>query len=346
MTLYDRVRPALFRMDAERAHESALRGLALASSSRLALRALRATYASGTRDGSAAVEAFGLRFPNPVGLAAGLDKDAVALPALAALGFGFLEVGTVTAEPQPGNERPRLFRLLEDEALINRMGFNNRGAAALAERVLRAKAAHGDWLPPIGVNVGKSRSVPVEEAPADYRASLTSVWAAADYLVINVSSPNTPGLRDLQAAAALRAVLAQARDVASQHGSKPVLVKLSPDLSEDSLVEAAHVAQEEGAAGIIATNTTITRPGSTATRSSESGGLSGRPLAPLALDALRRLVGVTDLPVISVGGVADSGDVSERLDAGATLVQVYTSFVYRGPGLPGDLARAVIAERD
>lgn len=339
MNLYERVRPALFRMEAERAHEMTVRALELASRSKVALRALWAAYGSGTRDPALAVEAFGLTFPNRVGLAAGLDKDGVAVPALAALGFGFLEIGTVTASPQAGNERPRLFRLPEDEALINRMGFNNRGAAGLADRVKRARAAHDDWLPPIGVNVGKSRSVPLEEAASDYRAALNTVWSAADYLVVNVSSPNTPGLRDLQATAALRAVLAHAGDVAAERGTKPVLVKLSPDSDRDALVEAARVAEGEGAAGIIATNTTVSRPGAMAARPSEVGGLSGRPLAPLALDALNALVGATNLPVVSVGGVFEPEDVAERLSAGATLVQVYTSLVYRGPSLPGGLAR-------
>lgn len=340
MNLYRRVRPALFRLDAERAHELTLRALELASRSRLALRVLQATYGAGARDTGSGVEAFGLNFPNRVGLAAGLDKDGIAVPALAALGFGFIEVGTVTAVPQPGNERPRLFRLVEDEALINRMGFNNRGAAALARRVAEAKRAHGDWLPPIGVNVGKSRVAAPEEAPADYRASLAAVWDVADYLAVNVSSPNTPGLRDLQATGPLRAVLTAARSVASERGEKPVLLKLSPDLGDDALREAARVAEGEGAAGLIATNTTVSRPGLKSENASEAGGLSGRPLAPLSLAALRTLVAATRLPVVSVGGIFSAEDVTERLAAGATLVQVYTSFVFSGPGSPSSLASA------
>ncbi|HEX7002317.1 MAG TPA: quinone-dependent dihydroorotate dehydrogenase [Trueperaceae bacterium] len=340
MNLYRRVRPALFRLDAERAHELTLRALELASRSRLALRALHAAYGAGARAAGSGVEAFGLRFPNRVGLAAGLDKNGVAVPALAALGFGFIEVGTVTAVPQPGNERPRLFRLVEDEALINRMGFNNQGAAALARRVAEAKRAHGDWLPPIGVNVGKSRVAAPEEAPADYRASLAAVWDVADYLAVNVSSPNTPGLRDLQATGPLRAVLTEAQAVAEDRGAKPVLVKLSPDLSADALREAARVAEGEGAAGLIATNTTVSRPGLKSEHASEAGGLSGRPLAPLSLAALRALTHATSLPIVSVGGIFSAEDVSERLAAGATLVQVYTSFVFSGPGSPSSLASA------
>lgn len=340
MNLYRRVRPALFRLDAERAHELTLRALELASRSRLALRALHAAYGAGARAAGSGVEAFGLRFPNRVGLAAGLDKNGVAVPALAALGFGFIEVGTVTAVPQPGNERPRLFRLVEDEALINRMGFNNQGAAALARRVAEAKRAHGDWLPPIGVNVGKSRVAAPEEAPADYRASLAAVWDVADYLAVNVSSPNTPGLRDLQATGPLRAVLTEAQAVAEDRGAKPVLVKLSPDLSADALREAARVAEGEGAAGLIATNTTVSRPGLKSEHASEAGGLSGRPLAPLSLAALRALTHATSLPIVSVGGIFSAEDVSKRLAAGATLVQVYTSFVFSGPGSPSSLASA------
>jgi len=320
-----------------------MRTLALASRSHLALRALNGAYANGARDQRLGVSAFGLRFPNRVGLAAGLDKDGVAVPALAALGFGFLEVGTVTGIPQPGNERPRLFRLVEDEALINRMGFNNRGAAALAANVARVKRLHGEWLPPIGINVGKSRVVTADAAPADYRASLAAVWDVADYLAVNVSSPNTPGLRDLQATAPLRAVLAQASQVANERGQKPVLVKLSPDLDSNALSEAASVAEGEGAAGIIATNTTINRPELASAAAGETGGLSGRPVARLALSALETLVAASKLPIVSVGGVFTADDVRHRLAIGATLVQVYTSFVYRGPGLPAELSKGSVS---
>ncbi|HZW28022.1 MAG TPA: quinone-dependent dihydroorotate dehydrogenase [Trueperaceae bacterium] len=344
MDLYRLARPALFRLDPERAHELTLQGLRLASRSRLALRASGA-FARGARDPSLRVEAFGLTFPNPVGLAAGLDKDGVAVPALAALGFGYLEVGTVTALAQPGNPRPRLFRLVEDEALINRMGFNNHGAERLAASVLRAKAAHGDWLPPVGVNVGKSRAVPAEEAPRDYERALHAVWEAADYLVLNVSSPNTPGLRGLQATGPLREVVRAARRVARERGEKPVLVKLAPDLDEEALVTAARAAEEEGAAGIVATNTTVSRPALRSPLAAEQGGLSGRPLAPLAEAALRALAAATRLPLVSVGGVWEAADVAARLAAGATLVQVYTAFVYQGPALPGRLCRGLLERR-
>lgn len=337
--LYRLIRPALFRLEAERAHELTIAALALASRSRLILRLLQSTYAAKA-NAQPATELFGLRFPNRVGLAAGLDKDGVAVPALAALGFGFLEVGTVTARPQAGNERPRLFRLVEDEALINRMGFNNRGAAALAERVRRARREHGEWLPPLGINVGKSRAVATADAAADYRASLSAVWDVADYLTINVSSPNTPGLRDLQASEPLRAVLRQAHAVAAERGAKPILLKLSPDLEPRALAEAAKVSEGEGAHGLIATNTTVARQGLHGPRAAEGGGLSGRPLAAASLRALETLTNATGLPVVSVGGVFDQADVRQRLAAGAALVQVYTSFVYRGPGLPSALARA------
>jgi len=342
--LYRLVRPALFHFDPERAHELTVQGLSVASRSRLALRALGA-LAGGCHDPSLRVEAFGLTFPNPVGLAAGLDKDGVAVPALAALGFGYLEVGTVTARPQPGNPRPRLFRLVEDEALINRMGFNNHGAAALAARLRRAKAVHGDWLPPVGVNVGRSRAASDEEAPGDYAASLRAVWDVADYLVLNVSSPNTPGLRGLQAVGPLTAVLGAARRVAGERGERPVLVKLAPDLSPEDLAAAARAAESEGAAGIVATNTTVSRPGLASPHAGEAGGLSGRPLAPLAEAALQALAGATKLPIVSVGGIWDADDVAARLSAGATLVQVYSSFVYQGPALPGRLCRGLRERR-
>jgi len=345
VSLYRRLRPALFRLDPERAHELALAGLALASRSRLALRALQA-IGRGTRDASLRVEAFGLSFPNPVGLAAGLDKDGVAVPALAALGFGSVEVGTVTALPQPGNPKPRLFRLPEDAALVNRMGFNNRGADALAARLREARAAHGGWLPPVGVNVGKSRAAAAEDAPEDYRRALHAVWDVADYLVLNVSSPNTPGLRGLQAAGPLRAVMGAARRVAAERGERPVLVKLAPDLGPEDLVAAARAAEDEGAAGIVATNTTTSRPALRSPQGAEAGGLSGRPLAPLARAALEALAASTSLPVVSVGGVWDARDVADRLAAGATLVQVYTAFVYEGPTLPAELCRGLVAARE
>src|SRR5680860_477060 len=346
--MYQLAKRLLFRLEPERAHEWTLRALGLASRSELALRTLATTKAAF--DARLRREVFGLTFPNPIGLAAGLDKDGVAVPGFAAFGFGALELGSVTALAQPGNPRPRLLRLPDEEALINRMGFNNRGAAALAERLadVRAAAARaGRSLPPLGVNVGKSRAVEAVSAEADYRAALVEVWPVADYLVINVSSPNTPGLRDLQDEEPLTRLLATVREVAEQQGEKPVLLKLSPDLSPEQLRSAAVVAERWGMVGLIATNTTVSRPGLSAASAArvggQAGGLSGKPLAPLALDALRTLREATRLPIVSVGGVFSIADVVERLTSGATLVQLYTALIYRGPGLVDELCRGLLA---
>lgn len=349
--MYRLAKQLLFRLEPERAHDWTMAALGAASRSEVALRGLARPAASS--DPRLAVDAFGLRFPNPIGLAAGLDKNGVGVRALAALGFSSVEVGSVTALPQPGNPRPRLFRLPEDEALINRMGFNNHGAAVVAARLGAARDAGsraGRPLPPLGVNVGKSRVVAASEAEADYGAALGSVWPVADYLVINVSSPNTPGLRDLQAEEPLMRLLSTVRGVAARLGEKPVLLKLSPDLSAEQLRSAAAVAERWGVAGLIATNTTVSRPGLSTTAApslrTEEGGLSGRPLAPLAMAALRTLRQATSLPLISVGGVFSAADVAERLAMGATLVQVYTAFIYRGPGLLEDLSRGLLKELD
>ncbi len=349
--MYRLARELLFRLDAERAHDLTMSSLALASRSEVALRALARGAASS--DPRLAVTALGARFPNPIGLAAGLDKDGVAVRALAALGFGALELGSVTALPQPGNPKPRLFRLPQDEALINRMGFNNRGAKAVARRLAAARAAAastGRGLPPVGVNVGKSRVVPASEAESDYATALSAVWHSADYLVINVSSPNTPGLRDLQAEEPLMRLLSTVSGVAARLGEKPLLLKLSPDLTAEQLRSAARIAEQRGLSGLIATNTTVSRPALGSEQDAavrlEEGGLSGRPLAQLSLAALRTLRASTSLPVISVGGIFTAQDVIERLLNGATMVQVYTAFVYHGPGLIEELCRGLLKALD
>jgi len=328
--MYRAVRRALFRLEPERAHDVVIGGLAWAGRSVLALRALERAYA--LRDPRLEVEAFGLRFPSPIGLAAGLDKDGVAVRAFAALGFGHLELGSVTARAQPGNPRPRLFRLVDDEAIINRMGFNNRGAEAMARRLRRLREAGGAGVP-LGINVGKSRVVELEDAIDDYERALRSVWAVADYLALNVSSPNTPGLRRLQERGPLEALLGLTARLQGELGPKPVLLKIAPDLGREQLLEVAGLAEGSGAAGLIATNTTVGRDGVRSHLASETGGLSGRPLAPASLAALRVLRGATRLPLVSVGGVFDGADVVERLEAGATLVQVYTGFIFQGPGM-------------
>jgi len=378
MTPYRCLRPALFALDAERAHGLTVAAAALAGRVPGGLAVLSA--ASRFEHPALAVETLGLRFPNPVGLAAGFDKDG-ALPApLAALGFGFLELGTVTPRPQPGNPRPRMFRLAEDEAVINRLGFNNRGAAALAARLaaLRARPI------PLGVNLGKNRDTPLERAAEDYVAALRAVYAAADYLVVNVSSPNTPGLRNLQGAAELHTILRALRAEREslergngrldRHGganggaigtarrgghdpaaSVPLLVKVAPDLDPADLEATAQAALDGGADGLIATNTTLRRDGLApgGLRSSaraETGGLSGRPLRPLALDTVRRLHAVVRgrIPLIGVGGIAGAADAYAFLGAGATLVQLYTGLVYEGPGLVRRIKRELVRllERD
>ena len=346
--MYQLAKRALFRLDAERAHEVVLGGLASAGRSLLARRALRESYA--LPDARLAVEALGLRFANPLGVAAGLDKRGVAVSALGAMGFGSVEVGSVTALPQPGNPRPRLFRLEADEALINRMGFNNDGADVMAGRLARLRRAEagagGPPLPIIGVNVGKSRVVELAQAADDYRHSLASVWPVADYVVINVSSPNTPGLRSLQDSEGLGRVLQAATEVrsASLEPGKALLLKLAPDMDDVQLREAVAVAEEHGAAGIILTNTTLEREGLTSPHASEAGGLSGRPLAARALRALELVRESTELPLVAAGGIMNGSDAVMRMRAGADLLQVYTGFIYRGPALVREILGALLGE--
>lgn len=279
-----------------------------------------------------AVDALGLTFESPFGVAAGFDKNAIAVRGLSALGFGHVEVGTVTALPQEGNPRPRLFRLVPDRAVINRMGFNNEGAEAAEKRLVALRRRRPHTV--IGVNIGKSRVVEVENAIADYVASARRLAPLADYLAINVSSPNTPGLRGLQAVETLKPLL---RAVSEAAGSTPLLVKIAPDLPDDEIDAIARLAVAEGLDGIIANNTTISREG-LATPESQveaagAGGLSGAPLKERSLAVLRRVRAVVpaEFCVISVGGIETADDVQERLDAGATLVQGYTAFLYRGP---------------
>jgi dihydroorotate dehydrogenase len=298
----------------------------------------------GPRDPVLRVRALGLEFPGPLGLAAGFDKDARGTRGLAALGFGFVEVGTVTARAQPGNPRPRMFRLPADRALVNRMGFNNAGAAAAAARLGRSRGRRSRRGPVVGVNIGKSRAAPDEEAAADYAASARAVAAVAGYVVVNVSSPNTPGLRDLQAADRLRPVLVAVRaalDAAVSGGRRvPLLVKIAPDLADADVDAVADLAIELGLDGIIATNTTVSRDGlaspAAEVAAAGAGGLSGPPLRARSLAVLRRLHARAGdrLVLIAAGGIETPDDAWERLRAGATLVQAYTGFVYGGPLWP------------
>ncbi|MHA6668265.1 quinone-dependent dihydroorotate dehydrogenase [Homoserinimonas sp. A447] len=321
-------RAVLTRLDPELAHNLAFRFIRTLAWTRVGTLIARFTRPHP----SLAVETLGLRFASPFGVAAGFDKEAKAVQGLWQLGFGHVEVGTLTARPQPGNDRPRMFRLVADRAVVNRMGFNNGGSADAVPRLERARKRHS--RPVIGVNIGKSRMVDVADAAADYLQSTTLLAPLADYLVVNVSSPNTPGLRGLQELDKLGPLLGDVRNAA---GRTPVLVKIAPDLTDDEVRRIAKLVVELPLAGIIATNTTISRDGlatdPTVVAQIGAGGLSGAPLAARSLEVLRliRSIVPAELCVISVGGVETARDVAERLEAGATLVQGYTGFVYRGP---------------
>jgi dihydroorotate dehydrogenase len=323
---YERlVRPVLFRLgggDAEAVHERTLRWLS------------RVPAGAAFSPPGARRTVFGIDFPNAVGLAAGMDKDGRALRAWPRLGFGFVEVGTVTWHPQPGNDRPRLFRFPAEEAIVNRMGFTNAGARALAARL----AALGPLPVPLGISLGKSKVTPLTGAVEDYVSSFRELYGHGAYFAVNVSSPNTPGLRELQDKAHLSALLGALR--AENRAGKPVLVKVAPDLTDAALGELLDVCLRHGVAGLIATNTTVARPGVTTT---ETGGLSGRPLAARALEVVRFVAKESGLPVIGVGGITTRDDVARMLDAGASLVQLYTGLIYHGPRL---VRQAVHATRE
>jgi dihydroorotate dehydrogenase len=315
----------LSRLDPEGVHHLTVRALRLLSVTPVARRLVHRRLAP--RDPILRVRAFGVHFPSPFGLAAGFDKDAGFVGAMSALGFGHVEVGTITAYAQPGNARPRLFRLIANRAIINRMGFNNAGASAVARTLSRPRGVPAI----VGVNIGKTKVVPESEAVDDYVTSAKELAPLADYLVVNVSSPNTPGLRDLQAVRLLGPLLRAVKEVADGTPRRtPLLVKIAPDLTDEDVDAVADLALELGLDGIIATNTTISRKGVSST---ETGGLSGRPLKARSMEVLRRLrARVGDrLVLVSVGGVENVDDVWERLLAGATLVQGYSAMIYEGP---------------
>lgn len=335
-------RLVLRRLDPENAH-----GLAFVVIRMLGLPVFRGITRALTRPHpSLAVEALGLHFDSPFGVAAGFDKEGLGITGLGALGFSHVEVGTVTAIAQPGNPRPRLFRLIPDRAVINRMGFNNHGASAVAPRV--ASARRRSSRPVIGINIGKSRVVEVADATADYLESTRTLAPFADYLVVNVSSPNTPGLRGLQELDALEPLL---REVSSASGPVPVLVKIAPDLEDAAIEKIAVLAVRLGLAGLIATNTTLSRQGlatpAAVVEAAGAGGLSGAPLAARSIEVLKivRAAVPQDFCVISVGGVETGADVEERLQAGATLVQGYTAFLYRGPFWARSINRELLTLR-
>jgi dihydroorotate dehydrogenase len=335
-------------MDPEKAH---LRAMAVAERAAplMGLARLR------VRDERLAQRLWGLRFPNPVGLGAGYDKWGRGIRAWQGLGFGFAEIGTVTALAQDGNPTPRLVRLPADQAVINRMGFNNDGSAATAHRLAQWDRAGVLHRIPVGVNIGKSKVTPLDDAKRDYVASLDRLWPYADYIVVNVSSPNTPGLRELQESVALGGILAELVDLnrvkSTLTGSRrrPILVKVAPDLTDDQFDAAIDQVQAAGVHGLIVCNTTLARDGlvSPARLVTESGGLSGAPLAARSLAMLRRAVArAPELPVISVGGIATADDVWERIAAGASLVQVWTALVYGGPALVARINRGLVDRMD
>jgi len=339
------IKPLLFKLDAERAHHLVFDNLKRAARLPGASAALRGLY--DYQHPGLAREVFGLKFANPVGLAAGLDKNAVFTDELATLGFGFVEIGTVTPRPQPGNPQPRLFRLPADEALINRMGFNNDGAAVVAARLRQRR--NRQLI--IGGNIGKNKDTPNERAGDDYVAAFEALAEVVDYFVVNVSSPNTPGLRELQDKAPLIKLLQQVQERnLARLTPRPLLLKIAPDLTDAQLDDILEIARETHLSGLVATNTTIARPGSLRTpaatvASHGAGGLSGRPLRERATEVIRYLHQRSQgqLPIIGAGGIHSAHDAQEKLAAGAVLVQLYTGFVYEGPGLVRQINESLLA---
>jgi dihydroorotate dehydrogenase len=329
------VRPVLFKQDSEKIHDRTLRALGCVGRSPFLQSLTRSLYGAPELP----VELFGLKFPNPIGLAAGMDKFGQAVPAWAALGFGFSELGGVTCNAQPGNPTPRLFRAIKDEGIVNSMGFNNPGAAAMAEALVNWKN-RGLWpAHPVGMNLGKTKTTPLEKAPEDYAASFRLLRPLADFFVVNVSSPNTPFLRQLQDKAALDEILAALQQINAGPAPAPILVKVAPDLSFEALDEILELAAPRQLAGIVATNTTITRPSASDETLrhvyEQPGGLSGRPLRQRSTEVIRHLYSQTKgtLPIIGVGGIFDANDAWEKITAGASLLQIYTSLIYKGPSV-------------
>lgn len=326
-------KPIFFKMDPEKAHHLVIGGLHSAGAFPGGTGLLRSMYGvNETAD--LAVDLFGIHFPTPVGLAAGLDKNAAAVDGFSSIGFGFMEVGTVTPKGQPGNDQPRLFRLPPDEALVNRMGFNNEGAEAMAKRL----SAINNRRIPVAVNIGKNKVTPNEEAYKDYQECLRTLYPYGDFFVVNISSPNTPDLRNLQYGSELsslvRHIMEEMRAQAAKHGeSKHILVKIAPDVSDTELEEMVDALAPSGISGIIATNTTIGREGLSHSNAKETGGLSGKPLRTRSTEVVSRVYRQTGgkLPIIGSGGIFTAEDAYEKIRAGASLVEIYTALIYEGP---------------
>lgn len=340
--MYNFIRPLLFALDAETAHGLTLYGLDVAHRSNF-------THLLAKPPAELPTTAFGIRFPNPVGLAAGLDKNADHLDALGALGFGFVEVGTTTPRPQPGNDKPRMFRLPNHQAVINRLGFNNAGVDALVRNVQKSS-----YRGVLGINIGKNKDTPSDKAVDDYLFCLERVYALASYITVNISSPNTQGLRDLQQEATLRRFIDTLREAQERLGSqsgarKPMLLKIAPDLSETELDAIADVLLAAKVDGVICTNTTIDHSAVAGDpHGNETGGLSGKPLferSTAVLRGMRKRVG-SQLDIIGVGGILDGSDAAEKTDAGASLVQIYSGMVYRGPALVAECVDEIRRQRE
>ena len=341
------LRPAIFVQDSENAHRRMISTLSRISCSRLLKSLMGNLYSSPNLP----VNLFNLKFKNPLGVAAGMDKNGEALPAWESIGYGFCEIGGVTLHNQPGNPKPRMFRANSEKALVNRMGFNNLGAKEVSKN-LKIWKKRGLWpSSPVGINLGKSKITSLDDAPKDYAGSLELLWNYADFFVINVSSPNTPGLRDLQNSEHLNSIFSKCQSVNDQcsnkhsKDSKPILVKVDPEISDDSLEQLMNQVKKHNVRGIIATNTTVSRPQTDNLKSekvfSEEGGLSGLPLNKLSTELIRKIYRMTngDLPIIGVGGIFTADDAWDKLTAGASLLQLYTGLVFEGPGI----AKSIVA---
>ncbi|NRF90797.1 quinone-dependent dihydroorotate dehydrogenase [Paenibacillus frigoriresistens] len=337
-------KPILFRMDPEKAHHLTIDGLSAVVSFPGGKQLLKSMYGVPNSP-LLAQQLWGLQFANPIGLAAGLDKNAKAVKGFSQLGFGFMEVGTITPKPQPGNELPRLFRLPEDKALINRMGFNNVGTNAMANNLMKT----GKRDIPVAINIGKNKTTPNEQAEEDYRTCIRELYTYGDFFVVNISSPNTPDLRNLQHGNDLKRLLdavtteMQLQEKKNGYSGKPVLVKIAPDLTDEELELTVHTIKDSGISGIIATNTTLSRQGLVHPNREQAGGLSGKPLTQRTTEVIRRVYQLTEgkLPIIGSGGIFTAQDAYEKIRAGASLVEVYTGFIYEGPGMLASLNKGL-----